>query len=143
MKRGDVILIVWIASIFAFGIYIGYLIKPLVVVEVEKPVYVNHTIVKTEVQIVEIPIPTQLILRDFSSIEELEAFLASDDTDKLCYEEDFTCVQFAKTLTRNAMEQGYWMEVVFDIVAKHRYCQAYVDGKEILIEPQTDEVSFR
>jgi len=132
---------------------VPFIVKEIEIKTIEVPVIVK------EIQVVEIPtiieskvevfINPSYELHDFPDLATLTAFLESDDTDKIEYNANFTCLDFALKLISNAALQGYrvvfvvqWSGNVND--TSHAYCMAYVrsEGLWIGFEPQTDEILF-
>lgn len=80
-------------------------------------------------------------LRNFSSVEELESFLAEDTTNEHQYiENEFDCDDFARTLQKNALEKGYLMNCQF--MFQHMFNMVIIDNEIYYIEPITDEITF-
>jgi len=107
------------------------------------------------------------ILKDFSSTNELVAFLKTDKTNEIVYSSpDFVCHHFSETLIRNARAEGYRLEYLGiygksltnyqeDYVSYlsssgivgtwgdgegHAVCVAYIGSQTIVIEPQSDVI---
>jgi hypothetical protein len=82
-------------------------------------------------------------LREFSSVEELEAWLAKDRTDKVQYNsEGFNCIDFAVMLRDNAFNDGYILSCEVLPVGAHWVNTAIIDGTLYIIEPQNDQILF-
>lgn len=80
--------------------------------------------------------------RHFNSLQELNTWLAEDDTDSYAYVPTyFDCDGFALTLQRHALEDGYIISCEVDLVRMHMLNTAVIGNVCYLIEPQTDEVS--
>jgi len=85
-------------------------------------------------------------LRNFKSLEELQAFLAEDKTDELEYTiHEFDCEDFSITLTQNAMDDGYWIHSTLWWGNVHRMNTAWVECEDgivesYLIEPNNDRI---
>ncbi len=81
-------------------------------------------------------------LRNFSSIEELELFLAEDNTNEHEYiRNEFDCDDFALMLQRNALEKGYIMNCQ-TLFTAHVLNMVIIDNEIYYIEPMTDEIIF-
>ena len=81
-------------------------------------------------------------LRNFSSIEELELFLAEDNTNEHEYiRSEFDCDDFALMLQRNALEKGYIMNCQ-TLFTAHVLNMVIIDNEIYYIEPMTDEIIF-
>ena len=81
-------------------------------------------------------------LRNFSSIEELELFLAEDNTNEYEYiRSEFDCDDFALMLQRNALEKGYIMNCQ-TLFTAHVLNMVIIDNEIYYIEPMTDEIVF-
>jgi hypothetical protein len=124
--------------------------KPTVeVVEnvVEKKVVEEVPVVKY----VEVEKEVAVALKQFESEEELVAWLHADQTDELPYIQDlFECENFARTLIKHAMEDGYYLsfQVLKNytrpdtkefIEGPHAINSAIVSNYIYFIDPQTDE----
>jgi hypothetical protein len=88
-------------------------------------------------------------LIDFSSIEELKAFLREDHIDeKEWIEGKYVCINFANDLKIHAAEKGYNISVVFanyEIDRErygHSFNAALIKNKLIFIEPQNDNIYY-
>ena len=129
---------------------IGYSLADLRVEYVEKPVI--RYVVETEVveKMVETVVEKPVELRDFTSLAELEDWLASDGTDGLhflfgddgiypnpAYED---CDDYAVVLQRSAEESGYRISVQVDTRKHHALNCVFIGNEVFFIEPQTDEV---
>lgn len=81
----------------------------------------------------------RLSTSDFQTTGELSAFLRKDNTDKMVYTSDFTCIDFSLTLIERAKESGYRLYYVSD--GSHALCEAYIVTNDVWlnVEPQTDE----
>jgi len=81
-------------------------------------------------------------LRNFSSVEELELFLAEDKTNEQEYiNSDFDCDDFALMLQRNALEKGYIMNCQ-TLFTTHVLNMVIIDNEIYYVEPMTDEIIF-
>jgi len=81
-------------------------------------------------------------LRNFSSVEELELFLAEDNTNEHEYiRSDFDCDDFALMLQHNALEKGYIMNCQ-TLFTAHVLNMVIIDNEIYYIEPMTDEITF-
>jgi len=127
-----------------------YVEKPTVeVVEtfVEKKVIEEVPVVKY----VEVEKEVPAALNQFESEEELLAWLQTDQTDELPYIRNlFECENFARTLMRNALEDGHLMsfQVLKNytrpdtkgfIEGPHAINNAIIGNDVYFIDPQTDE----
>lgn len=81
-------------------------------------------------------------LRNFSSIEELELFLAEDNTNEYEYiSNEFDCDDFALMLQRNALEKGYIINCQ-TLFTAHVLNMVIINNEIYYIEPMTDEIIF-
>ncbi|MFC1969784.1 hypothetical protein ACFLVV_01025 [Chloroflexota bacterium] len=81
-------------------------------------------------------------LRNFASIEELELFLAEDNTNEHEYiSSEFDCDDFALTLQHNALEKGYIMNCQ-TLFTAHVLNMVIIDNEIYYVEPMTDEIVF-
>ena len=81
-------------------------------------------------------------LRNFSSIEELELFLAEDKTNEQEYiDSEFDCDDFALMLQHNALEKGYIMNCQ-TLFTAHVLNMVIIENEIYYIEPMTDEIIF-
>ena len=79
--------------------------------------------------------------RYFSSTEELEVWLANDDTNQMEYSSDeFNCIDFALTLQQRALDSGYILSTEVLPVAAHWVNIAVIGDGIYLIEPQDDRI---
>ena len=79
--------------------------------------------------------------RHFSSLEELEAWLATDDTDQIEYSGDkFNCIDFALMLQEHALADGYILSTEVLPVAAHWVNVAVIDDRIYIVEPQDDRI---
>lgn len=83
--------------------------------------------------------PERLSTQDFSTRQQLSAFLQSDNTNQLQYTSNFKCIDFSLTLIEHAKEAGY--RIYFTSNSDHAFCKAYITSEDtwLNIEPQTDE----
>ena len=82
-------------------------------------------------------------LRGFTSVGQLEAWLAADDTDEQIYvEETHDCDDFAIDLQKAGIADGYLINLEFIVTEDVGHvCNAVIIGNEVyFIEPQSDEV---
>lgn len=83
-------------------------------------------------------------LRDFKNVEQLEAWLAKDNTDSYTYVEGVRqCCWFAHTLQENAAKDGYLINeefLVLDAGEGHACNSVVIDGVVWFVEPQDDTV---
>jgi hypothetical protein len=84
--------------------------------------------------------------KGFSSVDELKAWLAQDDTDSTIYIfgtgclSKYDCDDYAVALERNALLDGYLVSLQIE---NNHVLNSTIIGNEIyFIEPQTDEVWF-
>ena len=111
--------------------------------------YVDREVIK-EV-IVEKPIE----LREFTSLEELKAWLVEDDTDEYVYlvagedgvlrtSDKYDCDDYALQLQRRAAKSGFLMSAtIIEKQGKSHMINLAIIGNDIYyIEPQTDQVWF-
>jgi hypothetical protein len=81
---------------------------------------------------------------EFTSVDELKAWLAQDDTDSTLYIygsgliAEYDCDDYALALVRNALAAGY--AVSLQIEGDHMLNSTIIGNEIYFIEPQTDEV---
>ena len=93
--------------------------------------------------------------REFTSLEELESWLAEDDTDRYVYllagedgvprnSAEYDCDDYAIALQRRAAESGFLMSVTIieEQGVPHMINLVCIGNDIYYIEPQTDEVWF-
>ncbi|MBA7689050.1 hypothetical protein ES703_97544 [subsurface metagenome] len=79
--------------------------------------------------------------RHFNSLEELEEWLAEDDTDQMQYSSDeFNCIDFALMLQEHALTNGYILSTEVLPVAAHWVNIAVIDDRIYIIDPQDDRI---
>jgi hypothetical protein len=91
-------------------------------------------------------------LRDFARLEELETWLAGDDTSEFVFffadasgnvapDERYDCDDYARQLQQRAAESGFHLSLTIlpDEAGLHMVNLAVIGGKVYHIEPQTDE----
>jgi len=84
--------------------------------------------------------------REFESLDELNAWLAKDDTDSTLYIfgsgclVNYDCDDYATALVQNALLDGY--SVSAQIVGNHMLNSTIIGNKIYFIEPQNDKVWF-
>jgi len=79
--------------------------------------------------------------RHFGSLEELETWLANDDTNQMQYSSnEFNCIDFALTLQERALADGYILSTEILPVAAHWVNIAIIGDRIYVIEPQDDSV---
>lgn len=79
--------------------------------------------------------------KHFGSLEELETWLAKDDTDQMQYSGDeFNCIDFALMLQECALADGYILSTEILPVAAHWVNVAVIGDRIYVIEPQDDRV---
>ena len=127
--------------------------------EVVREVEVVKEVVKKEIEyrevVKEVTVEKPIKQREFSSKEELEKWLAKDDTDEHVYlfaddkgiprlSDKYDCDDYALQLQYRAAESGFLMSVT--ITKKkgrpHMINLVTIGNDVYYIEPQTDEVSF-
>jgi hypothetical protein len=81
---------------------------------------------------------------EFASVDELQTWLAQDDTDSTLYIfgsgciAEYDCDDYAIALVYNALADGY--SVSLQIEGKHMLNSTIIGNSIYFIEPQTDEV---
>jgi len=152
--------------ILVFGSYYGYYVNSQFTNE---NIYLSSLIEKLNVlnSLLSPKITGVETLKDFSSIKELVDFLMVDRSNELVYSSpNFVCYHFTETLIRNARAKGYRLEYLglygrelstyqADYLSYerslgligywgegdgHAVCVAFIGGRKIVIEPQTDVV---
>ncbi len=111
--------------------------------------YVDREVIK------EVPVEKSMALRYFNSLDELETWLATDDTneyihlfagsDGVCQPSDrYDCDDYAFQLQRRAASSGFLISVTIikQMGKSHMINLACIDNDIYYIEPQTDEVWF-
>jgi len=79
--------------------------------------------------------------RHFNSWEELEVWLANDDTNQREYSSDeFNCINFALMLQQRALDSGYILSTEVLPVGTHWGNIAIIGDRIYLIEPQDDRI---
>jgi hypothetical protein len=79
--------------------------------------------------------------RQFTSVEELKAWLADNDIDKREYVEfTYDCDDFAQDLMKTALEDGYLIST--ELWSCHMLNSTIIGNKIYTIEPMTDGVQF-
>jgi len=111
--------------------------------------YVDRVVTK------EVVVEKPIELREFTSLEELNTWLAEDDTDRyihlfagengICRQSDkYDCDDYACQLQRRAAKSGFLMSAT--IIEKqgspHMINLCFIGDDIYLIEPQTDQVWF-
>lgn len=122
------------------------------VVEVIETLVEKKVIEKVPViEYVEIEKEVPLKLKEFECEEELVAWLNTDKTNELPYIKDlFECENFARTLMKHALEEGYYMsfQVLKNytrpktkefIEGPHAINNTIIGNNTYFIDPQTDE----
>jgi len=114
---------------------------------------ITHYIDREVVQ--EVIVEKPIELREFTSLEELKAWLGEDDTDEYVYllagedgvlrtSDKYDCDDYALQLQRRAAKSGFLMSAT--IIEKqgkpHMINLANIGNDIYYIEPQTDEVWF-
>jgi len=157
-----------VSSVFCLllvvGSYLGYYADSALFTETLSTVYEKFELLNS---LLSPRVEGQEIMRDFSSVNELIAFLRSDKTNEIVYSSpDFVCHHFTETLIRNAKVNGHRLEYLGlygtslqnyqdDYVSYlassgiigtwgegegHAVCVTYIGGQTIIIEPQSDVV---
>lgn len=99
----------------------------------------------------------RLSTNDFSTRDELEAFLKNDHTDSRLYTDEFVCEDFSRMLIERGREAGYRIYFLRILVKNpnrfrsfgeedyvgHALCRVYIisEDKWVDVEPQTDMVT--
>ena len=79
--------------------------------------------------------------RHFSSLEELKTWLANDNTNESLYSPDnFSCIDFALTLQKCALADGYILSTEVLPVGAHWVNAAVIGDSVYYIEPQEDRI---
>ncbi len=79
------------------------------------------------------------------TFEELVKFIKEDNTDKLEYSKDFTCINFANTFVKRFREKGYYscvVDIEFENTAHAIVVVNTSDRGIVYIEPQNDKIIF-
>lgn len=157
-----------VSSVFCLllvvGSYLGYYTDSTLLRETFFEVFEKFELLNS---LLSPPVAGRAILKDFSSITELIAFLKSDNTNEIVYSSpDFVCHHFAETLIRQAKAEGYRVEYLgiygkslqnyqddyVSYLSKsgiigtwgdgegHAVCVAYITDQTVVIEPQSDVV---
>ena len=105
--------------------------------------------------ITEVEVLADIELREFTSIRELEDWLAEDDTDQYIHlvtgengvaeqSDKYDCDDYAFQLQRRAVKNGFLISVIIieEQGAPHMINLAGINNDIYYIEPQTDEVWF-
>jgi len=80
-------------------------------------------------------------LKHFSSLEELKTWLARDSTNENQYSpSNFNCVDFALTLQKHALVDGYILSTEVLPVGAHWVNVAVIGDSAYFIEPQDDSL---
>jgi len=82
-------------------------------------------------------------VRHFNSLDELEEWLAEDDTDQLLYSDEFNCIDFALQLQERALADGYILSTEVLPIAYHWANIAVVGDVFYIIEPQDDRIILK
>lgn len=89
------------------------------------------------------PEPTVVYSRPkpFPNLSTLITWLDNDDTNEQRYIADIhDCDDFAMDLQKAAMEDGYLINIQFDLEEEHALNSAIIGNIVVFIEPQTDEI---
>jgi len=90
--------------------------------------------------------------REFQSLDELKSWLAEDNTNAIhlisgeyawegtWVDPDYDCDDYATTLMRNALEDGYLVSTQISVFTQHMLNSTIIGNRIYFIEPQTDEV---
>jgi hypothetical protein len=79
--------------------------------------------------------------KPFPDLSTLITWLVNDNTDEQMYVTDtHDCDDFAMDLQKAAMEDGYIINVQFDLEGSHALNSVIINEGVFFIEPQTDEI---
>jgi len=81
-------------------------------------------------------------VREFTSYDDLIAWLKRDDTHEQVYSPTFECVDFAFMMSEHAVKDGYWIFPAIDLADGHMQCIASIGQDLYAIEPQTNAVAL-
>ena len=81
-------------------------------------------------------------VREFTSYDDLVAWMKQDDTHEQVYSPTFECVDFAFMMSEHAAKDGYWILPAVDLADGHMQCIAPIGQDLYAIEPQTNAVSL-
>lgn len=141
-----VVILLALAAAFSFG---AATVKP-------EPRYVPYEVevvreVKTIVEVIrEVEVEKPIQWREFSSVEELEVWLAEDNTDAIYLvsgrypgdgvfiDPDYDCDNYAEDLMLSALRDGYLIPQ--DLDGAHVRNFTYIGNEIWIIEPQSDGV---
>jgi len=109
----------------------------------EKEVEIEELRVQLQAEKKKTEMATKRIVREFESERELMQWLAQDKTDEMEWKErEFDCDDFALTLAKNALRDGYFISIQYDARGAggegHLLNSTIIQGKLYLIEPQED-----
>ncbi len=79
---------------------------------------------------------------EFTSLNDLTAWLKQDNTHEQVYSPTFQCVDFAFMMSEHAIKNGYWIFPAVDLADGHMQCIAPIGKNLYAIEPQTNTVSL-
>jgi len=85
---------------------------------------------------------TNVQVREFTSYDDLVAWMKQDDTHEQVYSPTFECVDFAFMMSEHAAKDGYWILPAVDLADGHMQCIAPIGQDLYAIEPQTNAVSL-
>jgi hypothetical protein len=78
----------------------------------------------------------------FTSYNDLIAWLQTDNTHEQVYSSTFTCVEFASMMSEHAIRDGYWIFPAVDMADGHMKCITQIGNDLYSIEPQTNVVTL-
>ena len=81
-------------------------------------------------------------VREFTSYDDLIAWLKQDDTHEQVYSPTFECVDFAFMMSEHAIQDGYWIFPAVDLSDGHMRCITLIGNDLYAIEPQINTVSL-
>ena len=81
-------------------------------------------------------------VREFTSYDDLIAWLKQDDTHEQVYSPTFECVDFAFMMSEHAIKDGYWIFPAVDLSDGHMRCITLIGNDLYAIEPQNNTVSL-
>ncbi len=158
---GIMVLVFGVVGVFSGIAYGQQTFEPQVeYVEVPEIRTVDHYITEIKEVVVEkevvlekeIVVEKTAELREFASLEELEEWLANDNTDALRLifgdkegmrkDTNFDCDDYALGLQKAAEKDGFRLSVQIDTRKQHALNSAFIGNNVYFIEPQTDEVWF-
>lgn len=146
-----IIFIFSLASAFCFG---AATVKPVVITKYQPyPVEVIKEVEVAVEVIREVEVEKLTTYREFSSLEELEEWLAKDNTDTTLHlisgryvgeptqiDPDYDCEDYAIDLMFSALKDGYLIPV--DLDGNHVRNCTFIGNEIYIIESQTDKTQF-